>query len=359
MNMREFSRSNTAKLLFLGLCAIAIKFRNISTEPVYNNAPWFQQNLKPNEIEAMLNGNLARIDQTYKGTYTGDNNDGLTGLMYQIKCGYPDNARVFIRRGASMDMHAKNTLQMRDPASATRQENENERYYHATALHIVLMNANDDTAYQLAKDMIKGIKRDDGSIAKSNVQEKNGVGFTPLHTVAASVEADESATNTNPLPLDTSNLIGNTPYRNRRIEFIRLLMNAVGNEDQQRAYLNAQNDEGNTVLHILAQRNALETIQWLISTYGRMLKLDIRNKPVVANNVGKNQYPNGMTPADLARESGWGVACAGRLDVELERYNNKSISEEDYKNNPKFNSIVPPTAIYNSATGPAGQRYLL
>lgn len=351
MNMREFSRSNTAKILFVGLCAIAIKFRDVSTDPVINNAPWFQQNLHPNEVEAMINSNPSRIDETYKGTYAGDNNDGLTGLMYEIKAGYPDNARVFIRRGASIDMHAKNANEMLSQASATREQNENERYYYATALHIALMNANDDTAYQLAKDMITGIKREDGTIAKASVLEKNGLGFTPLHIIAASIETDDATTNTNAVPIDTPNLIGNT-YRNRRVEFIKLIMDAAGNKTAQEGLLNTQDEEGNTMLHILAQRNALNTIEWVISTYGRMLKLDLRNKPTIitVNNVGKKQYPNGRTPAELALDSGYGAACAGRLNVELKRYNDTSISEDDYKNNPKFNDIAVPTPIYDAAT---------
>jgi hypothetical protein len=339
MNMRQFSHSRTAKIMFVTLCAIAIKFRNVFTEPVINNAPWFQQNLKPSDVDAMINSNTARIDETYKGTYAGDNNDGLTGLMYEIKAGYPDNARVFIHRGASIDMHAKNAKEMLDQASATREKSENERYFQATALHIALMNANDDTAYQLAKDMITGIKRDDGTIAKASVQEKNGIGFTTLHTVVASIETDDY--------INTQD-----PTRNRRVEFIKLIMDSAGNKSAQEGLLNAQNDEGNTMLHILAQRNALNTIEWLISTYGRMLKLDLRNKPTGVNNVGKNQYPNGMTPAELSRDSGYGAACAGRLDAEVKRYNNSSISEDDYKNHPKFNDIQFEASIYNTVTGP-------
>lgn len=335
MDMREFSRSTTAKVMFVALCVVAIKFRNIATDPVYNEAPWFQQNLKPSDVEAMLratmdgSGRSSRIDEI--------NREGFTGLMYEIRDGYPDNARVFIRMGASIDMHAKNTKEMIDLATKTRDQNQNERYYHATALHMALMNANDDTNYQLAKDMITGIKRDDGTIAKANVQEKNGVGFTPLHTIVASVETDDYINTTD-------------PTRNRRVELIKLVMDAAGNQTSQEGLLNAQDEEGNTMLHILAQRNALNTIEWLISTYGRMLKLDIRNKPTAANNVGKNQYPNGMTPAELARESGYGAACAGRLDVELKRYNDKSISEEDYKNNPKFNDLPVPVPSYDPTT---------
>lgn len=356
MNMRDFSRSKPAKIIFAILCVIAIKFGNIATVPVINNAPWFQQNLKPSDVEAMINLNPSRIDETYQGTYAGDNNDGLTGLMYEIKAGYPDNARVFIARGASIDMHAKNTVEMRAGPSATREESLNERYYKATALHIALMNANDDTNYQLAKDLITGIKRTESNgdvvVVKANVQEKNGFGFTPLHTAVASIETDDATTNTSPdTDLSNPNLINNNA-RNRRVVFIKLIMDAAGNKDAQEGLLNAQDNEGNTMLHILAQRNALNTIEWVISTYGRMLKLDIRNKPSAANNVGKEQYPNGMLPADLARESGYGAACAGRLDVELKRYKDTSISEEDYKNNPKFNDIPVPTPLYDAATAP-------
>jgi ankyrin repeat protein len=331
--------------MFTVLCGLVIKFRNVSTDPVVNNAPWFQQNLKPNDIEAMINSNPSRIDETYKGTYAGDNNDGLTGLMYEIKAGYPDNARVFIDRGASVDMHAKNGVEMRAGPSLTREESLNERYYKATALHIALMNANDDTAYQLAKDMILGIKRTESNgdvvTVKASVQEKNGYGFTPLHTVVASIETDDYINTTD-------------PTRNRRVEFIKLIMDAAGNKTAQEGLLNAQDDEGNTMLHILADRNAQNTIEWLISTYGRMLKLDLRNKPKNANNVGKNQYSEGMTPAQMADASGaFGGACSRRLDVELERYNNKSISEEDYKNHPKFNDLPIPTPLYNPVTAPS------
>jgi len=332
MSMRKIFKSRAVKILVVVLCVGAIKFRGVFTAPVAAGeyAPWFQQNLKPDDIEGMLNKNPARIDEV--------NQEGFTGLMFAIRDGYPDNARVFIKKGAMLDSTAKNDFIMRDPASRTREENENERYYRTTALHMALMNANDDTNYVIAKDLILGIKRNDGTIAKANVQVKNGVGFTPLHTVVASIETDDYNTQ--------------DPLRNRRIEFIKLLMDAVGNKEAQEGYLNAQDNDGNTILHILAQRNALNTIEWLISTYGRMLKLDIRNKPTAANNVGKIQYPNGMTPAELARESGYGAACAGRLDVELKRYNDKSISEENYKNNPKFNDIVPPTPIYDPATAP-------
>ena len=354
---REFSRSKAAKMMFVALCVIAIKFRNASTDQVTNNPPWFQQNLKANEVDAMINANASRIDETYKGAYVGDNNDGLTGLMYEIKAGYPDNARVFILRGASLDMHAKNAVEMRAGPTPTREESLNERYYRATALHMALMNANDDTNYVIAKDLILGLTRTESNgdtvIAKASVQERDGFGFTPLHTVVVSIETDDATTNMYPnSTAGQTNLIGDTT-RNRRIEFIKLLMDAVGNKTSQEGFLNAQDDEGNTILHILAQRNALNTIEWLISTYGRMLKLDIRNKPLFVNDVGKDQYPNGMTPAELARDSGYGAACAGRLDVELERYNNKSISEEDYKNHPKFNDIPVPAPIYDAATAPA------
>lgn len=333
MDMREFSRSNMAKLLFAALCVIAIKFRNVSTDPVVNYAPWFVQNLHPDDVRAMINNNRQRIDEM--------NQEGLTGLMYEIRDGYPDNARVFIKEGASLDIIAKNDFVMQDAATvgrSDREESGNLRYYRCTALHMALLNANDDTNYAIAKELILGVKRYDGTIAKANVLVKNGVGYTPLHMVASAIETDDYATQ--------------DPTRNRRTELIKLLMDAAGNKDAQEGYLNAQDDEGNTMLHILAQRNALNTIEWLISTYGRMLKLDLRNKPKPANSVGKIQYPNGMTAAELARESGYGAACAGRLDVELERYNDKSISEEDYKNRPKFNDIAVPTPIYDSATAP-------
>lgn len=339
MNMREFSRSRIVKVMVVALCVIAIKFRDISSESVVNNAPWFKQNLTAREVDAMLYNNASRIDETYKGEFTGDNNDGLTGLMYHIKAGYPENARAFIRKGASLDMTAKNNKEMRAAASATRDESLNERYYRATALHMALMNANDDTNYQLAKDMILGIKRDDDTIAKANVQLKNGFGFTPLHTVVASIETDDY--------VNTTDIT-----RNRRVEFIKLIMDAAGNKTSQEGLLNAQNEQGNTMLHILAQRNALNTIEWLISNYGRMLKLDIRNNPVAANNVGKDQYPQGMTPADIAYVSGYGAACAGRLWTQMKRYDDKSISEDDYKNNPKFNDIQVSPSPYNSTNDP-------
>lgn len=335
MDVKKFSQSKAVKVMVVILCLIAIKFRDVATETVISNAPWFRQNLTSREVEAMLTSNPSRIDETYKGTYAGDNNDGLTGLMYHIKAGYPDNARAFILKGASLDMTAKNSKEMLSQSSATREESLNERYYRSTALHMALMNANDDTNYKLAKDMILGIKRDDGTIAKANVQLRNGLGFTPLHTVVSSIETDDY--------INTTDIT-----RNRRVEFIKLIMDAAGNQTDQASILNAQNKEGNTMLHILAQRNALNTIEWLISNYGRMLKLDLRNNPVKANNVGKNQYPNGMTPADMAYVSGYGAACAGRLWTEMKRYNDKSISEEDYKNNPKFNDIQVSPSPYNS-----------
>lgn len=271
MKNEKFVRSNGFRALLFVAGIMMIKFRHVIAD-----AAWFRQNVSAQDVAAALNDHPEMIDEV--------NKDGLTGLMYAVNAGYKDVAEVFMERGAALDMLAKNEAQK-----------DNERMYRNTALHFAVLNSDDQKNYDLAKALISGVESNGKKLnQKANIFIQNGHGFTPVHTAEASIENPE-----------------------RRFGMIVMLMEAAGNQEVQDGLLNAQNNSGNTILHIMAQKNDMGLIEKLINKYGRMLKFDIKNK-------------KGQTAAMLAKDSGYGY-CAARLQKMQEYYNDRLITEDKYK----------------------------
>jgi ankyrin repeat protein len=304
MNSRQFMTSRNMKLALVLLCVGALKFRHTLTMIGATGAPWFQQNLTFEAVRNALNNTPERIDVINEA-------DGKTGLMYAVDLGYREIAQEFIKRGASLNMNAKNGEKADD----------NERISGNTALHFAVLNADDRkkngaNPLDLINDLIKGVKKDDGTMSKvADVWVTNNFGFTPLHTAAASIESPEL-----------------------RMEVIDALVGAAGkNRWEQEGYLNMQNKAGMTILHILAQTNRQETIRDIIKKYGTELKFDIKDY--------KTDHEAAQTAAELAKASGNGTATATRLEVMQQKYldamqkeNDESLkpedrakAEEDYK----------------------------
>lgn len=290
MKFRKMISSRMAKITFVALCVLVVKFRHVIAD---HNA-WFKQNIQLQDVKAALNDYGDEIDVT--------NKEGMTGLMYATNLGYQSIADEFIKRGASLDIKAKNDKESHAPGMKV-----DERIYGDTALHFAILNSDDNNSFAIAKDLVNGVKENGKLVSrKANLFITNEAGYTPLHMVEGSVE--------NP---------------DRRFQEVEMLMSAVGNQEVQEGYLNAQNNEGNTILHIMAQKNDMLLIAKIVNKYGRMLKLNITNKA-------------GKTPSVLARESGYGY-CAYRLDELLKKYNDKSISDDDYKKI-NFNEIYVPSS---------------
>lgn len=291
MKFKDAMSSRMAKIAFVALCIIVVKFRHVIAD---HNA-WFKQNLQLSDVKAALNDYVGEIDAT--------NQDGMTGLMYSANLGYVEIVKEFMKKGASLDMKAKNDKE----SQAFPGMKSNERIYGNTALHFAVLNSDDPNCFQCAEFLIHGVIEGNKLVSrKADLFERNEAKYTPLHMAEASIE--------NP---------------DRRFKMIKTLMDAVGNKEVQEGYLNSQNNEGNTILHIAAQKNDMILIGKLVNEYGRLLKLDIKNN-------------KSKTPDILARETGFGY-CAYRLGELLKKFNDKSISDDDYRKI-NFNEIYVPSS---------------
>jgi ankyrin repeat protein len=235
---------------------VLVSFSVLISLYVLSDKPWFTSLATPNQIEAELKRDPKSVDVMDTAP-----NEGLTGLMYAAKFGNLDRAKLFVQYGASLNIQAKNENQ-----KGSNGEKGNEREYHDSALQFAILNGNDAGSFAIAKLLIeKG----------ADVMVRNGMGYTCLHILY--------------------NIANDLP---KRMELMKLLMAKVGNELAQIAYLNTQNNEGNTIIHIGAQVNELDWIDLLDKTYGKMIKYDIRN-----NDKKDNRWPKGQLPEDLA------IAC--------------------------------------------------
>jgi len=322
MNIKNVAQSRVFKVLVVLACASAVKYRKLWAE--LGPLPWFHQELDPNVLKGFLRdeSNKFRIDEVYRseGDDKGNLYEGFTGLMYHVQLNNREQADEFIKAGASLDIQAKNDDKQGTETGSTQiyQGVGNERYFRDTALHLAILNFDDyDTLYKLnpndfgiVQDLVKGLKKEDGTWSeKANVTIKNGKGFTPLHIAVSSIESPEKSW-----------------------KVVEMLVDASGNKQAQEGYLNEQNSDGNTPLHIMATLNKVYLTSKIIEKYGRMLKLDIRNKPI-------HDAKEGQTPEELANDCGFGTSMGEKLKVDLQRYKDPKISEEDYKLHPKFEDI--------------------
>lgn len=262
MNLRTFSTGAKITLLVVGLSIIGYI---VSA----SQKAWFNQIATPSQVKSALEEFPDAIDVV--------DADGITGLMMAAKNSYVERAKLLIKYKASLDMKAKN-----------EKDKDDERRYGNTALHFAVLNGDDSGSYEIAKLLIA---------SGADVKATNDKGYTALHFILS---------------------IGDL---NRRIELMKLLMAASGNALAQTAYLNAQNDEGNTMLHLAALMNRMDWIAALIKEYGKELKFDIKNI--------KGEYPE-----NVAKEAAQGYAAA-RLAKVREMYanlaKNPKTVDADYK----------------------------
>ena len=147
------------------------------------------------------------------------NQEGLTGLMFAALNGEPVLAQALINQGASLNLTSNDSKKM----TAV--------HYSANALR---QPKSQETGYILL----------DGY---ASPRIKNKFGKTPLHlTVSTDILAD----------------------RNKMVD--QLVKNG--------ARFNAQDNEGNTIMHIAASMKNASWIEMLMKTYGPLINLSLKNK---------------------------------------------------------------------------------
>ncbi len=160
------------------------------------------------------------------------NQFGLTGLMFAAVYGERDLAKALIAQGASLNL------------KSTKEQN--------TALHFSMNNMRVDTSQDVGTYLID---------AYANTRLKNKFGDTPLHlTISTDVDSDWVA----------------------MIE--RLIKNG--------AAINAQTNQGDTLLHLAVNMKKDTWVKTLLNNYGPLLNLEIKNN-------------KGLTPYKYALQLGF------------------------------------------------------
>lgn len=272
MKLRDFLVISTGmKIMMLTVVILSVVVTRYSVSS--NGKIWFSQIANERQVEEALKNDPLNVD------IINDVKEGITGLMLSAKVGRPDLAKLFIQFKADLNMQAKN-----------EDKKDDERAYKNTALHYAVLNSNDDRSFEVAKLLIK---------SGADVTAKNGKGYTPLHLIYG--------------------INNNIP---RRMELMKLLVEAAGNKLGQIAYINAQNNEGSTMLFLAAQMNELKWVAALIKEFGKEVKFDIPN-------YDKRTNPKGMLPEDIAATLGFGGVMAKRLKKAHEKYD--KLSDEEFK----------------------------
>lgn len=249
---------------------------------------WFDPVADPRRVEDELEDDQISVDTV--------NNKGVTGLMFCAEEGFPKRAKILIDHKASLDMRAKN-----------ESDKNNERRYKNTALHFAVLNGDDKGSYEVAELLIK---------SGADVTAQNGQGFTVLHLI---MEIDNMK---------------------QRQDLTKELVKASGNKEVQTGYLNTQNKNGETILHLAAEMNRIDWVAWLIEEYGKMLRFNIRNN--------KGEYPEdqGRSPQDakgqLPEDKAFGHGGVLRDQLKKARELYDTLSDEEFKKLPKNNYQAPP-----------------
>ena len=170
------------------------------------------------------------------------NRFGLTGLMAAAIYGELELAKALVRNGAHLNLKStKGTI--------TSIAN---RVAQQTALHLAVNNLRADVSKRVGYYLIK---------AYANVRLKNGYGDTPLQLVIST---------------DT------IPDRTEMV--VALIKNG--------APINAQNFQGDTLIHLAANMRAQFWLQTLIERFGPLINFDLKNK-------------KGLTPYQYALQLGF------------------------------------------------------
>ncbi len=240
MNLRGMPTSSRGKKILFAIVSFSI----IGFGYVFGDKVWLKQGYSLDQLKAAINEDPLSVDITEA---SGDNiaQEGNTGLMICAQFGYVDQAKEFMRRKASLDIRSKGQ-KMRDDELA----------YGNTALHYAIANGNDLNCREIAKLFMTGLVEGGKLVSeRATVTIPNGKGYTPYHL-----------------------LVSRPNVLSQRFELMKVMMQAAGNKYVQMGLINAQNDEGNTALHISAQTNDMGWIAMIIKEYGSMIKFDIKNK---------------------------------------------------------------------------------
>lgn len=258
----KYNRYLTLAIAFK-VCLLMISLSLVTVWHILGESiAWFNQVASPGVIEDNLKSNKYFVDvvNDYVNPL-GEREEGLTGLMFAAKYGYPDRAQLLLKYKASVNMRAKDSDGVGN-----------------TALHYAVLNSDDDNSFAVAKILINDPHID--------VTETNNKGDNVLHRI-----------------LEIDNL-------DRRLELFKLILNKIP-EDFQRSFLNAQNNNGNTMMHMVAELNRIDWLRMMVKEYGKMFRYDIRNK-------------KGQLPENIAREVGRGGDMERDMKMLRNSYNLKS-----------------------------------
>lgn len=167
--------------------------------------------------------------------------DGYTPLMLAAMRGNFDDAKDLIERGASLDTLSTDIDQSTQSSNNFAMHNNTEaKYLHNTALHIAIYNTNFPANFPVAQMLIH---------AGANVRIHNSAGDTPMYFIMQRIYRIPA--------LDAANLS----------EREDLLVNLIAHG----ADINAQNNQGYTMLHLAVFNGEGEWIKRLLTHYGSIV----------------------------------------------------------------------------------------
>ncbi len=179
-----------------------------------------------------LSGNAQRRAVQEASNLDVRNRFGLTGLMFAAIYGQLDLARALVQQGASLNLQG------------TKERN--------TALHLAMNNMRSQISMDVGTYLID---------VYANTRIKNKYGQTPLHlTISTDVDSN----------------------------WIAMVDRLIKNGSD----INAQTNQGDTILHLAVNMKKTVWAQTLLSRYGALLNLNIKNK-------------HGWTPYEYALELGF------------------------------------------------------